>query len=187
MAAMSRVRLEPSRSVLLVVDMQPTLLKTIHEAGRVGERVEFLAHVARLMDVPVLATEQNPGRMGGTLEALVPHIFSSFDKMAFSAMGCDRLREALTALERPQVVVVGVETHICVSLTANGLLESGYEVVVCPDAVSARTVDRHKLGMERIRDAGAVPAHTEAVAYEWLGTADHPRFRDVLGLVKALL
>jgi nicotinamidase-related amidase len=183
---MPRITLEPSRSALLVIDVQPTLMPLIHEGERVIDRIGFLLEVARLLDVPVLATEQNPSRMGTTHEALAPLVAdpAPFAKMCFGACGCEPFMAALDATGRRQVVVTGLETHICVSQTAQGLLEAGYEVVVCPDAVSSRSLERHKLGMERIRDAGCVPAHSEAVAYEWLGTADHAKFREALAIVK---
>lgn len=183
---MPPVTLDPARSILVVVDLQPNFLKTIHEGERVLAHAAFLAGIAKLVQVPVLATEQYPERMGPTEAAVRPWVDRAFPKMSFSATGCDEWMRALEETGRRQVVLVGVETHICVSLTANALLAAGYEVVVCPDAVSSRTMDRHRLGMERIRDAGAAPAHTEAVAYEWLGTAEHPRFRAALSLVKEL-
>ena len=137
-----------------------------------------------MFDVPILATEQYPERMGGTISSLLPYVSSPERKMNFSAVRDSSFVDKLYSLGRNQVVVVGIETHICVSLTCHGLLEADYEVVVCPDAVSSRTQDRHKLGMERIRDAGVVPAHTEAIAYEWCQTADNPKFRDMLSIVK---
>ena len=105
--------------------------------------------------------------------------------MAFSALGSSEFCETLKKTGRRQVVLVGLETHICVSQTAQGLLDLGYEVVVCPDGVSSRTREAHKLGMERIRDAGVVPAHSESIAYEWLGSADHPDFKAFLAIVKS--
>jgi len=149
----------------------------------VVSRIAFLTKIARLLDIPLLTTEQNPGRMGVTVGHLADN--NAFAKMCFSAGGCTGFMDALQATGRDQVVLTGVETHICVSLTAHALLDAGFGVVVCPDGVGARTLERHKLGMERIRDAGAVPAHTEAVAYEWLGTAEHPKFKDALAIVKA--
>ncbi|MGV3617842.1 MAG: isochorismatase family protein [Fimbriimonas sp.] len=180
---MPRVSLDPQRSVLVVVDVQTSLVPHLFEGEKLLDRVSFLTKIARLLDVPVLTTEQNPARMGATVPALA--LSDAFPKMCFGAGGCGDFMEGLRASGRDQVVVVGVETHICVGLTAFALLDAGYEVVVCPDATGARTVDRHKLGMERIRDAGVVPAHSEAVAYEWLGTAEHPRFREALAIVKA--
>lgn len=182
---MPRVFLDAASAALLVIDVQPSLTPHIHDGGRVAERIAFLAEIASLLDVPVLATEQNPSRMGET-DPQLSRLFSqpAYEKMSFSAAGCEAFMEALHASQRRQVVIVGLETHICVSLTAQALLEQGFEVVVCPDGVSSRNQERHKLGMERIRDAGVVPAHTEAVAYEWLGSASHPKFREALAVVK---
>jgi nicotinamidase-related amidase len=141
---------------------------------------------ANLIGVPVLVTEQNPLRMGETVESLASHANpnTTFSKMSFSAWGCDEFRAEVERLGRKQIVLVGMETHICISLTADDLLEAGYQVVVCPDAVSSRTLERHKLGMERIRDAGAVPAHSESVVYEWIGSAASPTFKPILQIVK---
>ncbi|WP_158409175.1 isochorismatase family protein [Fimbriimonas ginsengisoli] len=183
---MPRITLKPTQSALIVIDVQPVLMPSIHQGDVLTERIRFLARIARLLEVPVFATEQNPSRMGSTVDAICELVAdpAPFSKMAFSGGGCAPFMDALKASGRGQVVLVGVETHICVSQTAQGLLDAGYEVVVCPDGVSARSLERHKLGMERIRDAGVVPAHTEAVAYEWLGTAEHPRFREALSIVK---
>jgi nicotinamidase-related amidase len=182
---MPAATLRSGTSVLVVVDLQPSFLSGIFEAERVLDRTEFLLKVARLLEVRVLVTEQYPSRMGSTHERLAPLVGAApMGKMAFSCLGCAEFVDALEKLGRPQIVVVGIETHICVSQTAHDLLGRGHEVVVCPDAVSARTVDRHKLGMERIRDAGAIPAHTEAVAYEWMKSAENGKFREMLGLVK---
>jgi nicotinamidase-related amidase len=181
---MAKVRLEPEKSVLVVIDIQEALLGAIHEIDRVVDRSAFLIRIAQLLEVPVIATEQNPGRMGGTEPRLAELVGTPHSKMAFSACGCgDFMREVLST-GRTQAVLVGIETHICVSQTAHDLLDHGLEVVVCPDAVSARSLERHKLGMERVRDAGVVPAHTESVAYEWMRTADHPMFREALKIVK---
>jgi nicotinamidase-related amidase len=177
---------DPQRCLVLVVDVQEALLSSIFEIDRVVARASFLIQIANLLEVPVLATEQNPSKMGGTEPSLAALLPQPFPKMAFSACGSPEAMTALEATGRRQIIVVGIETHICVSQTAHDLLDRGYEVAVCPDAVSARSIERHKLGMERIRDAGAVPAHTEAVAYEWLRSADHPKFRDALKIVKSL-
>jgi nicotinamidase-related amidase len=182
---MPAVKARASDSVLLVVDEQPTFMQSIWEADRVLRRTEFLLRIAAIMEVPIFATEQYPERMGSTnskIAALLPK--PAFGKMSFSCAGCEPLLIELENTGRRQVILVGVETHICVSQSAADLVNAGYEVVVCPDAVSARTVEMHKLGMERMRDSGVLPMHTEAVAYEWLDTANHPKFRDALKLVK---
>lgn len=181
---MARVALKPETSVLVLVDIQPALLKAIHESERVVARSRFLARLANLLEVPVLVTEQNPNRMGTTVEELAPFGNQVFPKMSFSCCGSPEFLEALAATGRKQVVLVGIETQICVALTTLGLLDLGYEVVVCPDALSSRTVERHNMGIQTITDGGAEAAHSETVAYSWLFTAEHPRFRDALTIVK---
>lgn len=162
-------------------------MAAIHEADRVYSRTEFIVRIAKLLAIPVIASEQNNARMGGTasqiLDALGPESLP-IDKMSFSCCGCSSFQASLESTGRKQAVLVGIETHICVSQTALDLQQAGLEVFVCPDAVSARTVDRHKLGMERLRDSGIMPAHTESVAYEWLQSAEDPKFREALKIVK---
>jgi nicotinamidase-related amidase len=181
---MSFINLDPERSILLLIDIQPSFMKIIHDQERVIERSLFLAQVARLFKVPVIASEQYPSRMGGTDSRISSFVDQVFPKMEFSAMANEAFASAVGASERKQAVVVGVETHICITQTCLDLLRAGFEVVACPDAVSSSSVDRHKLGMERLRDSGAMPAHSEAVAYEWAHTAESPQFKEMLQIVK---
>lgn len=181
---MPQVNLNPARSALLVIDVQPALTPHIHDGAKTMDRMVFLAKIARLLEIPILATEQNPGRMGSTELVLADLVGAAMPKMSFSALGSPEFLARLRETGRDQIVVTGFETHICVSLTALQLAAQDYEVVVCPDGVSARTLERHKLGMERLRDGGVVPAHTEAVAYEWLQSADSGNFRKALAIVK---
>lgn len=172
-------------SVLVVVDIQPTFLRPIWEADRVLERSAFLMRVAQVLNVPVLATEQNPARMGGTHQDIQRWLpINPWPKMAFSCAGCPDFMAALEASGRKQVVLIGIETHICVGQTALQLIELGYEVIAAEDAVSARSEDRHRIGMARMARAGTIVAHSESIVYEWMRTADHPGFREVLSIVK---
>ena len=167
-----------------MIDVQPALTPHIHDGVKTVDRIVFLAKIARLLEIPVLATEQNPERMGSTEAVLADLVGPATSKMSFSALDSPEFLTRLRDTGRDQIVVTGFETHICVSLTALQLAARDYEVIVCPDGVSARTLERHKLGMERIRDGGVVPAHSEAVAYEWLQSADHRNFRQALAIVK---
>ncbi len=181
---MSSIKLAPDHSLLLVIDVQTRFLAPIFEAERVEARVKFLCEVATLFGVPILATEQYPERMGGTVESLLPFVGKPHRKMEFSGFQQADFVDKIKLSGRTQIVVVGIETHICVTQTCLDLKDGGFNVVVCPDAVSARSQDRHKLGMERMRDAGIIPVHTEAVAYEWCHSAENPQFRDMLTIVK---
>jgi len=104
--------------------------------------------------------------------------------MTFGCCGSGKFRKALLATERPIVLLAGIETHICIAQTALQLLEDEFDVVIAVDAVGARTDLAHRSGLERLRDGGAELLHSEAIVYEWLGTAEHPQFRAVLDVVK---
>lgn len=176
---------DASRAVLVVVDVQSNFLRAVPDAERVIARSKFLVEMARLLDVPILATEQNPERMGGTdaeLAALLPA--PPISKMAFGCMGEPRFVAALEATGRRQVVLCGVESHICMTQTALRLLQDGFEVVVAVDTMASRTQSAHDIGVGRLAEAGASAAHSESVAYEWLESAAHPKFRDALQIVK---
>jgi nicotinamidase-related amidase len=177
-------RLAIENSFMLVVDMQAALASSIVGMDRIAGRAQFLLKVAKLLGIPVVATEQNPTKMGATVEPIASMLESRHAKTSFSALGCPECLAEIERLGRKQVIVLGIETHICVSQSVRDLKERNFEAIVCGDAVSSRSTDRHELGLERIRQYEAAIGHTEAVAYEWMGSSDHPRFREVLSVVK---
>jgi nicotinamidase-related amidase len=182
---MNRIHCPQADALVVLIDVQPAFMAAIWEPERVVGRCRFLLEAAHALEVPVLATVQNHTRMGGLDESLATLLGQGpIPKMAFSCWGAPEFRNRVEASGKSCVVLVGIETHICVSLTALDLVSNGYQVVVCPDAVSSRSVERHKLGMERMRDSGVAPSHSETLVYEWMGSAEHPKFKDVLNLVK---
>jgi hypothetical protein len=149
--------------------------------------VATLLRAAGLLGVPALATLQNEARMGGPIPeigGLLPEGCPTLDKLTFSCLGRAAIREALAGSGRGQVLLCGVETHVCVSQTAHDLLAAGYQVHVAADAVSARTEANHKVGLRRLERAGAQPSSVETALYELLREAGTERFRGVLKLVR---
>lgn len=126
--------------------------------------------------------------MGGTDEDLQGILSGSrvpvYSKMSFSCTGSGEFSEWLTQQGRKQVVIIGIETHICVNQTAHHLMAQGKDVLIAADAVGARSDEMHQVGLSRLRHAGAVVAHSESIAYEWMVSAENPQFRDVLKIVK---
>ena len=179
--------LTPGQSVLIVVDFQESLVAAIASGSGILARAELLIRCATELGVPIVSTTQNVARLG----AMSPRISAMLrpddviDKMAFSAFRCDSARKAIERTGAKQAVVCGLETHICVAQTAIDLSRAGYATTVVADAVGSRSIELHKLGMERIRDLGVFPAAAESVVYEWLGTSESAAFRAVLRLVKA--
>ena len=181
---MANFRFSRHDSLLLVIDLQPKFLAAMWESDRVLHGVELLSRTAQRLGIPTVATEQNPERMGSTVGQIAPLAGTIFPKMAFSAAKDPATLDFIQDSGRKKIVVTGIETHICVAQTTRDLLDLGFQVAVCPDAVTAGSVERHKLGMEQIRDSGGLPAHTESIVYEWLETAEDPAFREVLGWIK---
>jgi nicotinamidase-related amidase len=173
-------------TALVVVDMQEPFLGAIYGRDALTANVTLLCRAARVLSVPILATVQYATRLGGMVAEVAEAIGSSeaTDKMCFSCAGSEAFAAALTATGRRQILICGVETHICVSQTAHDLLHAGYQAHVAPDAVSSRTLEKHKMGMERIRDAGIKPCAAEAAVYEWLYEAGTPEFKEILQWVK---
>jgi len=167
--------------------MQEPFLAAIHGREALVNNVLLLSRAARILNIPLLSTVQYAARMGNTVPEVAEALGETaapIDKMCFSCAGSDAFINALEATKKKQVVLCGVETHICVSQTAHDLTQAGYAVHVAADAVSSRTLEKHKLGMERIRDADIKPCAAEAAVYEWLYEAGTPEFKEILKLVK---
>ena len=180
-------RLDAQKCVLVLVDYQERLMPMIHEGAAVVERGLFLARTARALDVPVLGTEQNPGRLGANVPELRALCAGTLPKTHFDACE-DGLLAALKQVHPApqQVVVAGCEAHVCLLQTALGLLRAGLGVWVVGNACGSRRAGDHAAAMARLSQAGATIVTHEMVAFEWLHHCEHPRFREVLGLIKGV-
>jgi nicotinamidase-related amidase len=177
-------RLRPDNAVLVVIDIQDRLLAKIPSAAALVRNTAFLLDVAGLLGVPVRATEQYPKGLGPTTAEVarrLPRPLAA--KTAFSCCGAGTFLDELKVLQRPNVVLAGMETHVCVGQTALDLLDAGLHVFLPVDALAARFVVDHDAALRRLEQAGAVPTTAEAVAFELLGDASHPQFKAVSKLV----
>ena len=170
---------------LLVVDLQARLMPAIDGGDGAVKKTVFLAQVAERLGVPALFTEQNPSGLGPTVPALKPFVEQLFVKRHFSAAREPGFFERLPQ-GRMTAVVTGAETHVCVLQTVLGLRERGYGVAVVADAVGSRYPADREVGLRRMAEYGAEIVTAEMVAFEWLGTCDHPDFKAVIALVKGL-
>jgi nicotinamidase-related amidase len=174
------------KSMLFVVDVQEKLLSQIIKGEEVLRRIRFLVECARVLNIPILVTEQNPEKLGPTSEELseVLSEIPRFAKMSFSCKGCPEAIQAFVKSGRRQAVLVGIETHICVLQSAVDLKEGGYEVFVCADGVGSRIESAHEIALARMRELDIQVTHTESVVYEWLSEAGTSEFRQVLEILK---
>lgn len=176
-------RLDADTSTLVLVDYQARLMPAIHEAATVVAHAVRLGQAARLLGVPVIGTEQNPASLGANAEAVRTLCDHTLAKTHFDACA-DGLPDALPPTRR-QVVVAGCEAHVCLLQTALGLLRAGCRVWVVENACGARRPSDHAAAMRRLAAAGATLVTHEMVLFEWLHDCRHPRFKEVLALVKA--
>ncbi|MBX3638219.1 MAG: isochorismatase family protein [Rubrivivax sp.] len=176
--------LDAGRCTLVLVDYQARLLPAIHDGERVLAEALRLADAARLLGVPVLGTEQNPAGLGPNVEALRQRCASTLAKMHFDACADGLLGLLAQQGGRHDVVIAGCEAHVCLLQTALGLRRAGHALWVVATACGSRRASDHALAMQRLRDAGAVVVSAEMVFFEWLHHCRHPRFKEVLTLVK---
>lgn len=173
-------------SLLVLVDIQEKLFSVMHEREVLQEQLVRLVQGCLALEIPVICFEQNPSRMGSTIGPLQVLLPSSppLAKMAFSCAGEPGLRAMLSARLCPQVLVAGIEAHVCVYQTVAGLAEAGIEAYVVADAVSSRTAANCALGLELCRQAGGKLTGVESALFEWLRTAEDPVFKTLLNVVK---
>jgi nicotinamidase-related amidase len=174
------VLIDAHRSALLVIDAQEKVLPAIHDHERVVESLVWLIRAAQKIGVPVAATEHCPKGLGHTVKeirALLPD-GAVATKNHFSGVTAQCLPQ-LPGAERPQIVVIGVEAHVCVLQTALELIEEGKEVYVVADCVGSRREFDRDLALARLRQEGARIVSREMVVFEWLGEAATPLFDEV--------
>jgi nicotinamidase-related amidase len=183
---LERFLLERGKAVLVVVDIQERLAAAMKKRENVEKNTAILIKAAGIMEIPVIVTEQYPRGLGPTTEA-VKGVFSSYEpieKLDFSCCGEDSFVSALKDTGRTQIILCGMETHVCVWQTCLDLLEKGYIVHLAGDAVCSRSKDNYMAGLGLMRDAGAVISSTEAVCFQLLKRAGTEEFKAVSKLVK---
>ena len=170
-------------SALLLIDLQVKLVPALADGEVIVARAVRLAEAARLLDVPVRATEQYPAGLGPTVPELAGYPSATLAKTAFSAAR-DPDFPGLLPAGASKVVIAGCEAHVCVQQTVADLLEAGREVFLVADAVGSRFAEDKLAALERARQHGAQVVTSEMVLFEWLGDSRHPSFRDVQKLLK---
>lgn len=184
------MRTNRNDSLLLVIDIQSKLAPHIAGHEQVIRRTEVLLQAAAIFGVPKLLTEHCPAQIGPVIEPLRSRFAADeiFVKTAFGAADHPQFVDLLRARGRHEVIVTGMETHVCVLQTALALRELGFGVTIVADAVGSRGVrqDDRDWALRRLEQAGCRIAGTETILYEWTGAATEPQFREVLAIVKAL-
>lgn len=178
--------LDREQSVLLVIDLQESYRGKLANEPRVVASAAKLLDAAGVLGIPIVLTEQYPKGLGPTREEISSHLppgVAKFEKTSFSCLGAPGLRAHLDQLARPQIVIVGIETHVCVNQTVHELLAARWQPHLVRDAVTARFALEDEAGFAKMTAAGALPASVESVVFEWLRDARSPDFKAVHKLV----
>ena len=179
--------IEANRSVLLIVDVQSKLVPAIAGAEICIKRCRLLLEAARTLDIPIRASEHCPASVGVTISDLGDQLHPAeiLSKVHFDGSAEPAFLEDLRALDRPTIVVGGMEAHVCVLQTVLGLKGRGFEPVLVADAVSSRANDSRECAVERMRGHGIDIVTTEMVIFEWLKLAGTAAFKRLLPMIKA--
>ncbi len=194
---MALFRLTSENTALTVVDAQSKLLDVMRRGPAIVENIVRLLHLARLFDLPVIATEQHRKMLGPTVPEIAEQLTGRSDrsgeepawpepisKMTFSCCAAEGFTDRLEATGAKTVVLTGIETHVCILQTCLDLLEDGYAVHVPQDAVDSRTEENCQVGIELMRDAGAVITSTETAIFQVLRQAGTDQFKLIHRIVK---
>lgn len=174
-------------TALIVIDVQGKLAQLMHQKEALFDNLQKIIKGMQVLEIPIIWTEQVPEKLGQTtpeIARLLANTARPISKSSFSCCGHQPFMDRLTTLNRKQVLLTGIEAHICVYQTAVDLLNLGYEVQVVADAVSSRVAENKQIGLERVKQAGATLTSTEMALFELLRAAEGAKFREITKIVK---
>jgi nicotinamidase-related amidase len=179
--------LNAAQTALVVIDMQEAFRSKIADFAEVAARIAIMVRGAQLLNIPVIVTEQYPKGLGHTaqeIKEVLPESNEPIEKTAFSSCGAQEFVARLETAKVKQVLVCGIEAHICVNQTTHDLLASGYQVHLLTDCVTARADTNKKVALAKMRDSGAIRSSTEMALFELLRDAKHEQFKAIQELIK---
>ncbi|MEJ2649850.1 MAG: hydrolase [Sedimentisphaerales bacterium] len=171
---------------LVIVDVQGKLARIMYEKEVLFKNIRILIKAAKILNIPILWCQQVPKALGPTVPEIAELLsdVEPIDKSSFSCCADEQFNQKLKKLNRNQVVICGIESHVCVYQTAENLLRKGFYVNVIADAVSSRTKENRKLALKRVAAEGARVSSVEMALFELLKTAEHPNFKEIAKLIK---
>ncbi|MCI8608932.1 MAG: hydrolase [Firmicutes bacterium] len=179
-------RIKREDSVLVAIDFQEKLMPAMYDPKKLEDKMVRLGEGLKALKIPHIVTQQYTKGLGETIPAVAQAIgdFTPIDKVTFSACGNQEFLEALKDMGRKNIILTGIETHICVEQTALDLLEMGYQVFLVADCVQSRAEENYRISLQRLTAAGVVVTSYESVLYELLGSAKASEFKQISSVVK---
>ena len=181
------MRIDPNHTAVLVVDYQEKLLPAIHDVENLLQRTQVLLSGLQVLDIPVVLTEQYPRGLGSTVQEVrdcLSENYKPYEKMTFSVMGCEEVKNTFAALGKKHIIVCGTEAHICVLQSVIDLLAEGYNVYLVEDCIASRKPCDKETGIRRAMGEGALMTSAEAILFELTVISGTPAFKQISKLVK---
>ncbi|MFC1675572.1 isochorismatase family protein [Planctomycetota bacterium] len=177
---------EVEKCCLAVVDVQGKLAGLMHEKEKLFDNIVILIKVAKKLDIPILWCQQVPSALGQTVEPIAELLSDNkpIDKSDFSCYRNAEFKKKINELGRSQVLLCGIETHVCIYQTGCDLEADGFDVGIICDGVSSRTVENKQIALDRMAAEGIALVGVEMILFELLQTAKHPAFREIVKLIK---
>ena len=171
---------------LVVIDVQGKLAQLMYNKESLFKNIQILIQAAKILNIPILWCQQCPQSLGPTVPQIAQLLadIEPINKASFSCCGSDQFNAKLTELVRKQILLCGIEAHVCIYQTAADLLRKGFSVEIIDDAVSSRTLENKQVALQRMAAEGANISSTEMALFELLKTADHSHFREIAKLIK---
>jgi nicotinamidase-related amidase len=179
--------LQLTQSALAIIDMQEAFRSKIAHFADLAERIAILVQGARLLGLPIIVTEQYPKGLGHTaleIAAVLPEAQEMIEKTTFSSCGAAQFQSQLERAAAKQVIVCGIEAHICVNQTVHDLLANGFQVHLLTDCVASRNLNDRKAATRKMQMSGAIPCSIEMALFELMRDARHEQFKAIQELIK---
>lgn len=179
--------LNKDKTALVIVDVQEAFRSAINDFEEIVSRVSVIARGFQILNVPIIITEQYPKGLGRTAQEILfplPEDFEIIEKSAFSSCGASAFIEKLRATGATQIVLCGLETHVCINQTAHDLLDENFQVHLLEDCVSSRFTHDKKIGLRKMQMSGVIASSVEMSLFELMRDAKHEQFKAIQELIK---
>ena len=175
--------IDEKNCLLLIIDIQEKLINSTFNKDLLENKARIIANAAKILSIPIIVTEQYPKGLGETISGLKENA-KTFIKTDFNALSDEELLNSLVKSEKKQILIIGIETHICVYQTVEALLKNGFEVFVLSDACGSRSENEYKSALDYMNKINANIKTVEMAIFDLLKTAKHPHFKEIQALIK---
>jgi len=179
-------KLSPKVNALLIIDVQEKIIRAIFNKDSITKNIKKLIDAYQILEENIFVSEQNPFKLGATIPELLPkNGFKKIEKMEFSLANIQEFLKELKNKKITNLIVCGIETHICIQQTVLDCLEKGFEVILISDAMSSRNKLDHEIALQRMIQRGAILTTTESIIFELCKTADRKEFKEIRNIIQS--